>query len=407
LRTFLLLALIAAAGASATAFAQLTIQETPEAIVVSHAARPAWRIKLDLKQGGVATALHLSGGPNLVADNGGFTGMFNLFMNGRTGDPRTPGQNSRALIKRGGTVESARVVERTATRITVEIKGRSTGFGRLLGPAGEKLLDYRQTLTFEPRRIVCDGELTWVYGYDTKPVEMSVMNYFVPNSVAFPVRAAGAEGKWQELPLAWSRGEAFPAGMKHPITAEVWFRSGQRVLFRSIKVPPPWRDCPWYKYENPWQTDWQPLFGFSGNTETCDTRYPVGQPVAYTYELDIPAEQPRNTPPLVEITKPVRGVVRDLNDVELYSGLRFRAGDVIQFEASARDKEDGALPGSGIEWTVYPKGLKPYATGTGTPFRFRVPETRDELWWVAATAKDSQGLRGIDYITFKADVGVK
>ena len=98
----------------------------------------------------------------------------------------------------------------------------------MIGPKSETVIQYRQTFTFRPRRITVDGDLTWVYGHETRPAEICVLNYFAPYSVRWPIRMAGAEGAMKELALAWSGGAPFPAGLTHPATAEIWFRGGGR-----------------------------------------------------------------------------------------------------------------------------------------------------------------------------------
>jgi len=393
-----------------SATAQMSVKETPADVVVSSAGSPSWSVTFDLTKGGVVTEMHLSGGPNLIANGNSFTGLFNVFSTDhREGNPYASksGAFLKNTIRGQGKVESAKVLERGPGRIVLELKGWNTG--RFMPPPeGGKVLDFRQTFTLEPHRILCDGEIIWVYGDHTRPREVAVISYFVPDSIAFPLRFAGADGNWRDLPLTPSEGAVFPEGVKHPVTTEVFFRDGQRVLFRSEKEPAPWQACPWYKYERPWQTDWQPMFGFTAHSDIkCDTAYTAQQPVAYRYALEIPGGHPANTPPVLRIVKPIRGLVKDLSDVELYSGLRFKPGDVIEFEATAIDKEDGELSGSEIVWNVYPKSPTPIATGKGKIFRFKLPETKQPMWWVSAERRDSKGLLGIDYITFNADVPVK
>ena len=41
------------------------------------------------------------------------------------------------------------------------------------------------------------------------------------------------------------------------------------------------------------------------------------------------------------------------------------------------------------------------AAGSGREILFTVPERKTDYYWVAASARDSKGLRSLDYLTLK------
>ncbi|MCX7012631.1 MAG: hypothetical protein NTW86_08720 [Candidatus Sumerlaeota bacterium] len=394
--------LLGAVWLASPAAAQMKVEETPDAITVSSSEAPTYKIKLDLKQGGVATELCLpADGPNLIYDKGGFSGMFNLFACDVLAKPpegAKDGAVAKMLIKNMGTLESAKVVKKAPEEVVVEIKGTATGW-RLLGPKGEKIADYRQTFTFAPRSVVCDGEMTWVYGHDSKPVDVSFYNYFAPDTVNWPVRIGNGKEANQDLQLISGGGAAFPEGIHNPATFEVWFRNGQRMFMRSIEVPESMRVAPWFKYEKPWQTAWTQNLGFGGNGTDGAPLFPVGKPIAYKYKVEFPAEAPANTPPSVRITDPKRGGKPDAEDSDVWSGLTVKLGEEIRITAKGEDKEDGAIPGASLKWECCRNNKIPVASGSGESFT--VKPTDEGFHWVKVSAKDSKGLSGEDYITFR------
>jgi glucose/arabinose dehydrogenase len=81
---------------------------------------------------------------------------------------------------------------------------------------------------------------------------------------------------------------------------------------------------------------------------------------------------------------------------------RFRVGDVVVFAGSASDAEDGAIPPSGLSWTITLHHCThgechthPYTSTTGEGGTFVAPDHSDEVFFeLTLTATDSAGLTG-------------
>ncbi|MGH7997222.1 MAG: hypothetical protein ACREFX_12825, partial [Opitutaceae bacterium] len=286
-RTIALFPLALGAFAASVASAQMTVRRTAKAIVVSSSGRPGYRLKLDLTQGGVATQFRIpADGPDVTSDQAGWSGLFGLYVQGGTDGP-PPGADAygeRTLVKGDGVLDSARVAVRTPGRIVVDLAGHASGWGTY-GRSGERFIDYRNRLTFEADRIVSNGEVTWVCGHDTVPNVIAPVGLFAPNLVQWPIRLIGPDGASHEIPLALDDEAPFPRGLTYPVTAEIWLRGGRCLLIRSLRVPHDWVRHPWLDYERPWLTHWRQSFAFTNNPAD---RGPVGKPIRYSYEIEIP-----------------------------------------------------------------------------------------------------------------------
>ena len=104
----------------------MTLERGEGALVIASTA-PDWRIKLDLKQGGVATELNIPAqGPNLAGVRGGFSGLFNLFaIEYEKGNPRygEEGIAAKTLIKNHGIADASRVLSEGPGEVVVEVRG--------------------------------------------------------------------------------------------------------------------------------------------------------------------------------------------------------------------------------------------------------------------------------------------
>src|SRR3712207_6682061 len=91
------------------------------------------------------------------------------------------------------------------------------------------------------------------------------------------------------------------------------------------------------------------------------------------------------------------------------SALRYKVGDTISLSGSGSDPEDGAIPGSGLTWTVTlqhcPAGTchaHPFLTTTGATGSFVVPDHGDESHFeITLTATDSTGLQGATKVAIR------
>ncbi|MGH7997291.1 MAG: hypothetical protein ACREFX_13170, partial [Opitutaceae bacterium] len=112
-------------------------------------------------------------------------------------------------------------------------------------------------------------------------------------------------------------------------------------------------------------------------------------------------------PPEVHIVSPVRGsdFFKD-ERLDQYSALRFKVGDTIRFAAVAKDRKDGWLADPAFRWSINWGERGPVqcaARGTGSQMDFTVPPADVGWYWVEVSAKDSSGVTGEDYITFKVE----
>jgi hypothetical protein len=366
--------------------AQLTVEETKEAVIVSSKHGPTWKAVLDKTRGGAITHFHLpANGPDVTVDRFGVFSLFTMTAKGPEG---------RTLIKswqsQQGRVDKVKVSERAGS-IDVEV------FGKSITARDEQMTEYRQKYTFLPDRIECEGESTWVF--PNTPLSYSGMGFeFAPRVVAHPVRAIGPNGP-VDLPIGPGSGSRMPDGLDYPFTMEVRFRHGPRVLIRAVEVPPPYLADRHYIYERPWQTDWDTRLYFEGSTMGQPGKgnntvlYEPGKPFHYKYDLTIPAAPLPNEPPVVALVSP-------LQDARYY-----RPGATVVMTAKATDKEDGPIPAGRLNWEVWPnfgKERKMLASGTGASLKFQIPRevevsTDFNQFWVKVATTDSAGLAGYDY----------
>jgi len=398
-----MLALLVGASAQTIAAGEtksgMRLTRTEKLVRVTCSREPAWEMELNTEEGGVATVFRLpANGENLVFDSGRFSGLFNLFAcDLQKGHPAAAADGGmvKTLIKGTRPVDRVEVLREDDEEVAVEVRGKTMGW-RLIGPAGEPVLQYRQRYTFRPRAIEVDGEIIWIYGHNTKPALLEMVAYFAPGAVSWPVRLVAERGKTAELALAGSGGLRMPDGFSHPVAAEVWLRNGRRLRFRSIESPI-WNDCRWLIYERPWQTEWAQVFGFKAASDYCGTHFPGGEPIRSRYVMEIPGESVRR-PPQARITAPARR--QDAKDPDgLYSGLFFRPGETVRFEATAVDADGRKLPTNAFHWEIYKRGVL-QKSGAGMRMEFTVPEADDKESSVRLSVTDATGLTGEDYITF-------
>lgn len=291
--------------------AQLTVTETRKFVTVTCTQGLTWKATVDGTHGGAVREFCLpADGPNLVAavDNNPFQGFFNAFVmsridEGATIEERIKGKGT--LWRREGNQCTVAVVRRDPTEVVVESRG-TTGGWRLLGPRSEKVFSYRQTLTFRPDRVICDGDLSWRYGHSTRMVEFSSENFIAPDLVSYPAYAVRAGDSDFELPITTSKGLALPAEVRGLPTIRVNLKHGYRLDFRTLELPPQWQKPRWYQFERPWQTDWAQVVAVAADDDMGKDPFPEGKPVHYRYELipsQLPAEQ---RPPVLTITSPKR-----------------------------------------------------------------------------------------------------
>jgi hypothetical protein len=404
-----LVAVLVLAGASARA--EFKVVEEKDTITIVHVDEPSWKAVVDRKHGGTIRHFSLpADGPNLVSTQNAdhlehsFRGMFSVFYMGRvtTGDPKKRSRAKGTLWGRSNDTARLRVVSRSDKEVQVETTG--TGFGwRLLGPATEPVVEYRQTYTFLPDRIQCAGELKWVYQHDLK-LEVTEFEHFLDyDMIKYPLHVTDDSKLEMELPITGSNGDLVPKKLAFPFTMLVDLKNDYRLQFRPLHVSPIVEKSRWYCAERPWQQDWAQMIAFEGDIETVTENFPgtkvafpEGKFIPYSHEMQISRTPVADLAvPKVTITSPKR------------DGM-YKLGDKVHFAATAVDSKGNPLP---IEWQVfpYPGSLKTIKTLTAPSFDIAIPgkakdfDDRDILW-ATATVKDSMGRKSQQFVSVDVDL---
>jgi len=368
---------------------QLRADEDPEGVTIVFSGEPSWKASVSRRHGGALSRFHLPAeGPNLVHDgNNLFAGMFFMFL---SSDKRDPSEEKRkehhAKTTNWGKTKQATV--RAAAigpeEVVVDVNGDVTGW-RMLGPSGEIVARFTLRYSFRRDRIGVDGAVTWVYGHETQLGTLGLNHFFAPGSVNLPVRMADADTAALELPVTSSQGEKLPSVLSHPVRADLWLRNGRLIQLRTTSLPDGFKAAPVYFSERPWQQEWAETAGFISKQ-----KIPVNQRVPFGYELLIPAELPRNAPPLATIAAPGRA-------------LHHKPGDTVTLTGVARDREEGALSPERLEWVIQKRGSEvPVLIGRGETVSLAIPGDAEEheFQYVARlTATDATGLSSIAFVT--------
>ncbi len=363
-------------------------------VTVQCLTEPRWQILADRNQGGVISQFHLpDDSPNLIsaerkADGtaNAFQGMFNaLFMGRRPGETNaTDKTHAKNSLWRADHCQLS-VLSNNGQEVVVEAKGSASSGSRLLGLAGERVVNYRQTYTCSSNRIVCDGEITWVYPHQTHLAQLTLMTFFAPDAIYHPVYALYGDHQRVELPIVGSDGGVLPAGGRFPMAFEVKLKNGHRLEFRSLEMPPILEKARTYVYEKPWQQDWAQVLGWTGediNLDHPETQLAAGQPVHYRYEMVMSELPPSQTPPDVVITWPMRESIHP-------------RGEALPFCACATDVQGNPIAASNFQWEM--NSLWPPVRYAGAVCRHKVEGKRDFLS-AGVTVTNAAGLKSIEYV---------
>jgi CubicO group peptidase (beta-lactamase class C family) len=396
---------VAIVGAAGRARAStLAVETLPggDSIVVTCRGDLAWKAIVDRANGGVVRHFSIpADGPNLVADElktdgsvNPFRGMFNTFYMTRI----DKGENPQDRIKAKGTfwgksngTATVRVVSQAEDQVVVEARGRGFGW-RLLGPADEEVVTYRQSYTFRPDRIVCDGELTWVYPHGTRLREMSLNTYFATDAVAYPLRLTTDDGRTHEVGLTSSTGTRLPEGFSYPLNFDVTLKNGHRLRFRPLMLPEAVRESRWFSFERPWQTSWDQSLAITGDTEKTSATFSADEPTRYRYEMQIARLAPEEVTPRLTITAPARE-------------SSHRLGETLKLTASVA--EGRSAPTQPIEWAVYYPFSRLIREETGASITHVIPrdyqELKGEYLYAVATMPVGGGRTTQDVVKINVD----
>lgn len=279
--------------AAPPATAGLAVTAAADTVTVTSSVGAGWKAVVDRKRGGVITELRFpADGANVVSNDGSrFEGLFNTIYV----EFKEAGKDG-AYVAKGslyyfGSVGKMTVAERGADRVVVEVEGKG---GNQVAPKAD-VLRYRQRYTFLPDRIVCDGELEWLFDDvvpGSHPHLLQMQCLFTPGAVAGELRVRGANGKAVELPQTNSKGANYPAGIDYPLTVEVPLPGGRALHVRSLEMPESLVQARFYWNEFPRQIHDKRGFAFKaweGWPGNGKVRFGKDEVIRYRYEVAVAA----------------------------------------------------------------------------------------------------------------------
>jgi hypothetical protein len=285
------------AAAAPPAAGTLAVAADGDTVAVTSSFGGGWKAVVDRKRGGVITEFRLpADGANIVSNDGSrFEGFFNTVYV----DYKVPGKKTGKTddyIAKGslyyfGAAGRLRVLEQGAERVVVEVEGKG---GNQVAPKAD-VIRYRQRYTFLADRVVCDGELEWLFDDvvpGSHPQLLQMQCVFTPGAVAGEMRVWGADGKAVELPQTNSKGANYPPGIDYPLTVEVPLQGGRALHIRSLEMPAAHRLARFYYNEFPRQIDNKRGFGFKaweGWPGNGAARFGKDEIIRYRYEVALAA----------------------------------------------------------------------------------------------------------------------
>jgi CubicO group peptidase (beta-lactamase class C family) len=279
-------------GVTTNARPPLSAAGDGDGITITSSVAPTWKVVIDGKHGGVITELHVPAeGDNLVSNDGSrFEGLCNLLY----ATFKETGKDESGYVAKGtlyylGTGVKLSVLEDRPDRIVVEATGRA---GNQVA-AQKDAVRFRQRYTFLADRIVCDGEVEWLYDDvvpESRPELIQLDNLFTPGAVDGEMRVWDADTGPVALPQTNSKGANYPNGIDYPLTVEVPLRGGHALHFHSLQMPDSLVQARFYYNEYPRQIENKRGFGFKaweGWPGNRNVRFPNDRPISYRYEAVI------------------------------------------------------------------------------------------------------------------------
>ena len=218
---------------------QLTlVRDDGVRVTVTSSANPSWQGIIDRRKGGIITELCLpAAGDNLVATDGGrFEGLCNLVYVDfeETGKPE--GYVAKGTYSYHGTLGNLEITEQSPERIVVTVSGKS---GNQTKPRAD-VVAYQQQYEFLPDRIVCSGNLEWLFDQvvsGSHPELIQLNSKFSADAVTGEMRVWDRDSGPVLLPQTNSKGSNYPAGIDYPLTVEVPLKRGYAVRLHSLELP--------------------------------------------------------------------------------------------------------------------------------------------------------------------------
>ncbi len=276
----------------------LSAAEDGDRITITSSVAPTWKAVIDGKHGGVITELHIpADGDNLASNDGNrFEGLCNLIYV----DFKETGKDG-AYVAKGSlyyfsTGVKLSILEEQADRIVVEAAGRA---GNQV-VANADVIRFRQRYTFLADRIVCDGQVEWLFDDVTPgshPELIQLNNMFTPGAVAGEMRVWDTDTGPMALPQTNSKGGNYPKGIDYPLTVEVPLRGRYALHFHSLEMPESLAQARFFWNEYPRQIENKRGFAFKaweGWPGNGNVSFPNDQPISYRYEVVVVPRE--NTP---------------------------------------------------------------------------------------------------------------
>jgi hypothetical protein len=196
-----------------------------------------------------------------------------------------------------GKVIKASVSESTTDRVVVDVEGTS---GNQVEPMMD-VLRYHQRYTFLADRIICEGNLEWLFdnvvaGSHPELIQVGSC-LFTPQAVSGELRVWDSDTEPIELPQTNSKGKNYPAGIDYPLTVEIPMTGGHRLHIRSLQMPESFTQARFYWNEYPRQTEGKRGFCFvawEGYPGNGNVKFSKDERVTYRYEVLIAPPAPRN-----------------------------------------------------------------------------------------------------------------
>src|SRR5579883_723162 len=243
--------------------AEFAVRTEGRRVTVTCRSIPDWRAVIDRDRGGVITEFRLpADGPNLASDDGTrFEGLCNLIYAQFKEAGKDGAYVAKGALFSFGKVSTLSVVEKSSTRIVVEVEG--TG-GNQVEPKAD-VIHFRQRYTFLPDRVICDGDVRWVFagpvpGSHPELIQLQCM--FAAGAVDGEMRVWGTDVGPVMLPRTNSKGRNYPAGIEYPLTVEVPLKTGRSFHIHSLTVPAPFARARFYYNEFPDQIGGKRGFAF-------------------------------------------------------------------------------------------------------------------------------------------------
>ena len=299
---------------SKTTVGCLAVNPDKDQVAVTSTFGPGWKAVVDRRRGGVITRFHVANGPNVVSNDGSrFEGMFNAIYVAFKETGKERGYVAKGALYSFGAVSRMEVLEKQADRVVVEVEGKA---GNQVAPKKD-VIRYRQRYTFFPNRILCDGEVEWLFDKAVAGSRLELLQLqclFAPDALAGELRVLDNQRGPIPLPQTNSKGRNLPTGIDYPLTVEAPLKGEYALRIRSLQMPEPVTQARFYWNEYPRQIGQKRGFAFKaweGWPGNGKVRFDKDKKILYRYEVVLAPPLPPNSPIIGSLTwSPRETIVR-------------------------------------------------------------------------------------------------